>query len=81
MKIYVGRWDLLPEETEGWNGLVEMDRAAVVRELAQEVELYAQTHSCEDNMMGVYTPEEFEDTFNQDLDNRFRTDRYWIRMI
>lgn len=23
MKIYVGRWDLLPEEWEGYNGLSE----------------------------------------------------------
>lgn len=76
MKIYVGRWDLLPSEWEGYNGLVEKDEEDIVAELSREVE-----DDVEDNMMGVYNPEEFEETFNQQLNSQLRITNYWIRIF
>lgn len=52
MKIYVGRWDALPEEWEGYNGLVEKNREEIVAEIGREIELYAEKYSEEDNTMG-----------------------------
>ena len=80
MKIYVGRWDLLPEEWEGYNGLSKMDHWDTSEELSREIRKYAETHTKEDNLMGVYTPEEFEETFNQDLE-KLNTQTYWIKIF
>lgn len=81
MKIYVGRWDLLPAELEGYNGLSQMKRMDVAVEIAREVEAYAKTHEVEDNRMGVYTPQEFEEEFNQTLENHFSSEVYWIKIF
>ena len=81
MKIYVGRWDLLPLEWEGINGLEEATKKEIVAELAQEVEEYDNTHPYTDNRIGVYTPEEFEAEFNYDTEGQFTADTYWIRIF
>lgn len=81
MRIYVGRWDLLPEEWDGYNGLLKMDHWDTAEELSREIREYAKTHTKEDNLMGVYEAEEFEDTFNQDLENRLNTQTYWIKIF
>lgn len=81
MKIYVGRWDLLPENLEGYNGLSQMSRIDVALELSREIDQWAESNPREDNTMGVYTPREFEDTINQDINNTFRTDIYWVRIF
>lgn len=75
MKIYVGRWDLLHEDWDGYNGLVKMDSWDAAEEVARE-----KRHS-DDKFIGEYSGEEFEDTFNQDLNNSLRTDRYWIKIF
>lgn len=75
MKIYVGRWDLLPEEWEGYNGLCKMDSWDTSEEVSRE-----KRHS-KDKIIGEYTVEEFEETFNQDINNVFRTDTYWIKIF
>jgi hypothetical protein len=31
--------------------------------------------------MGVYTPEEFQEEFNQKLKNHFTSEDYWIRIF
>lgn len=76
MRIYVGRWDLLPEEMEGYNGLSKMDSWDASEEVAREMR-----HTKEDKLIGEYTEVEFEDTFNQDINNSLRTDRYWIKIF
>lgn len=81
MKIYVGRWDLLHEDYEGYNGLSKADSFITAEELSREIRQYAKTHTKEDNLMGVYTAEEFEDTFNQDLKGEFNTQTYWIKIF
>ena len=81
MKIYVGRWDLLPEEWEGINGLYEATKQDIVSELIREIEQYAMSHRKEDNFMGAYTLEEFEDTFNQCLTHFIDSRVYWIKIF
>lgn len=76
MKIYVGRWDLLPEECEGYNGLSKMDSWDASEEVARE-----RRNMKEDKLIGEYTVLEFEDTFNQDLEGKFNTQTYWIKIF
>ena len=76
MKIYVGRWDLLHEDYEGYNGLSKADSFTTAEEVAREMR-----HTKEDKLIGEYTEVEFEDTFNQDINNSLRTDRYWIKIF
>ena len=81
MKIYVGRWDLLPQEWEGINGLETKSKEEIVKELAREIEEYDDYHTVSDNRMGAYTPEEFEAEFNYDTKNQFTTETYWIKFF
>ena len=80
MTIFVGRWDALPAEVEGYNGLVNMNREEIVREVAREMELYETKFREEDSMMGAYTPQEFEEAFNYDSNQKMDSDIYWIRI-
>ena len=66
MKIYVGKRGLLPEEWEGINGLYEKSKKEIIAEIGREFEEWAKSNPYEDNLMGVYTPEEFEEEFNGD---------------
>lgn len=78
MKIYVGRWDLLPAEWEGYNGLVEKSEREIISELSREVDIdpYGQ-----DNNIGIYEPMEFEESFNYDSEQKMDSDIYWIRIF
>lgn len=80
MNVYVGRWDLLSRVHDGINWLYEATRDDILREIGREIEAWANTNSREDNMMGVYTIEEFEDTFNGD-DGELRGCTYWIKFF
>lgn len=75
MKIYVGRWDLLPDDMEGYNGLSEMDSWYASEEVARE-----KRHS-DDKFIGEYTGEEFEETFNQFLTQFIDSRDYWIKIF
>ena len=78
MKIYTGRWDLLPREWEGINGLYEKSEA----EIAAEVKRQAITFDgVGDSFIADFSPEEFEETFNQDLQLHFNTKDYWIKIF
>lgn len=81
MKIYVGRWDLLLAEWEGYNGLVEKSREEIVAEISREIDAWAESHEFEDNLIGVYTAKEFEETFNYDSEQKMDSDIYWIRIF
>lgn len=81
MRIYVGRWDALPEEWEGYNGLAEKNCEEIVEEIGREIELYAKTFREEDNTIGIYSPREFEEAFNYDSEQKMDSDIYWIRII
>lgn len=77
MKIYVGRWDLLPSEWEGFNGLVEKSEEEIKAECARQMDC---SDIC-DNLIGGYTPQELEGTFDTDTKNQFTTETYWIRIF
>ena len=81
MKVCVGRWDLLPAEWEGYNGLVEKQEKEISGELAREVDLWAKDNGTEDNNMGIYNPWEFEETFNYQPEQKLDPDIYWIRIF
>ena len=81
MKIYIGRWDLLLAVERLPRPFRKMDSRDAAEELRREMREYDKTHEVEDNLMGVYTPQEFEKTFNQDLEGKFNTKDYWIRIF
>ena len=75
MKIYVGRWDLLHEDYEGYNGLSKADSFTTAEEVARE-----KRHS-DDKFIGEYSGEEFEETFNQCLTSFIDSKDYWIKIF
>lgn len=76
MKIYVGRWDLLPKELEGYNGLSEKSEEEIRAEVSREVDILE-----EDTFIAIYEPDEFEDTFNQCLTRFIDSKDYWIKIF
>lgn len=76
MKIYVGRWDLLPADWEGINGLYEKSEEEIRAEISREVDILE-----EDTFIAVYEPEEFEDTFNQCFTHFIDSKDYWIKIF
>lgn len=82
MKIYVGRWDMLPAEWEGYNGLSEKSEDEIKAEVTREIDAWEDIyHNPYNNFMGFYSPKDFEDTFNSDINNVFRPDTYWIKIF
>lgn len=76
MKIYVGRWDLLPEEWEGYNGFCEKSENEIFDEVVREIPL------CKiPNYIGVFDADEFEDTFNLSLTHFIDSKDYWIKIF
>lgn len=80
MIIYVGRWDLLPEEWEGINGLYEKSAREICLEVGREIEKWAEENPHEDNLMGAYTLAEFEEEFNGN-EGDFNGRTYWIKIF
>ena len=76
MTIYVGRWNLLPESWEGYNGLSEKSEEEIKAEVSRQVDIME-----EDTFIAVYTPEEFEETFNQCLTSFINSNTYWIKIF
>lgn len=75
MNIYVGRWDLLPKEWEGINGMYEKSEDEIYQEVKR------QWLESGDNLIEVYTPQEFEETFNSGIIVGFNTEEYWIKIF
>lgn len=81
MTIYVGRWNLLPESWEGYNGLSEKSEEEINAETKRQQEFLLQDTGYEDDFVGSYSPEEFDDTFNQCLTRFIDSKDYWIRLF
>jgi hypothetical protein len=81
MRIYVGRWDLLPESWEGINGLYEKSEEEIDAETKRQQEFLLQDTGYEDDFVGNYYPEEFEDSFNQCLTRFIDSRDYWIKIF
>jgi phytoene dehydrogenase-like protein len=80
MKIYVGRWDLLPEEWEGINGLYEKSEEEIAEEVKRQDELCFDEMDERYDNIGVYTPIEFEEEFNANKGDLNGGD-YWIKIF
>lgn len=66
MRIYVGRWDLLPEDWEGINGLYEKSEEEIKAEISRQVTVNAEKNPYDqDNNIAIYTLAEFEETLNE----------------
>lgn len=76
MNIYVGRWDLLPAEWKGKNRLSERSEEEIKAEISRQVDTME-----EDEFIAIYTPEEFEETFNQRPTHFVDLKTYWIRIF
>lgn len=80
-KIYVGRWDLLPKEWEGYNGLSEKSEEEISDEVNRQMNAYFAAHDDDDFFIGSYTPNEFEETFNQCLTRFINSNTHWIKIF
>ena len=81
MRIYVGRWDLLPEEWGGINGLNEKLESEIKREIARQLYITLREEGIADKLVACYTPREFEETFNQCTEEILCSDVYFIRIF
>lgn len=81
MKIYVGRWNLLPESWEGYNGLSDASEKEIERETKFQQDYLLRNTGYEDDFIGVYDEQEFEDTFNQCLTHFIDSKDYWIKIF
>lgn len=83
MTIYVGKWSLLPESWEGINGLYEKSEEEIKAEVMRE--FIAQNDKPFDGdidpLIGNYTPEQFEETFNADNNSTLHGTTYWIKIF
>lgn len=83
MEIYVGRWDLLPEDWEGVNGLYVKSQAEIESEVERE-EHEAYNLPIDDRYIGKYTPEQFEEEINHFIDDSredFSCVTHWIKFF
>lgn len=80
MKVYVGRWSLLPDEWEGINGLYEKSTEEIEAEVKRQQDFILLYTGEEDPYVGVYTIEEFEEEFNADNDAKLHGLKYWIKI-
>lgn len=81
MKIYVGRWNLLPDEWEGINGLYEKSEEEIEAETKRQQDFLLLYTGQKDDFVGRFTPEEFEETFNQCLTHFIDSNKYWIKIF
>lgn len=81
MAIYVGRWDLLPENWEGINGLYERGENEIQHEALEEERVCKERPFDKDFLPGIYTPMQFEETFNGDNERKLNGTDYWIKIF
>lgn len=80
MTIFVGRWGLLPKNWDGINTILACTQEQLAHELNRELD-EVEFHGKEGRYIAIYEPIEFEDTFNQTLDNPLSSNDYWIRIF
>lgn len=81
MKIYVGRWDLLPESWEGINGLYGKSEEEIRKEVYRQIERFRNLTDGDDPNIDSYTAKEFEAFFNGKLDDHISSEDYWIKIF
>lgn len=80
MNILVGRWDMLPEDWEGINGLYEKSYEEIKQEVGRQMDAYFKEHGEDDFNIGAYTTMEFQETFNGDNEGTFNGTTYFIHI-
>ena len=83
MQVCVGRWDLLPEEWDGINGLYEKSGRAIIKEAERE-ESMAFDRFPDDHFVGVFSLAEFEEEMNGFIDDGkddFSPVTHWIKFV
>lgn len=73
--IYIGRWDLLPKEWDGINGLYEKGEREIWEEISR------QSEESEDRYIGSYTLTWFEEEFNGDNRASLNGTTYFIKIF
>lgn len=81
MRVYVGRWDLLPEDWEGINGLYEKSEGEICDEIRRQMNVFYDKNGYDDNNIAKYTGLEFEETFNADNEGTFNGTTYFIKFF
>lgn len=76
MNVYVGKWNLLPPEWEGINGLYEKSED----EIRDEIHRQANTVKYE-SYIGIYSIAEFEEEFNADNERELNGRTYFIKIF
>ena len=79
MKVCVGRWNLLPEDWDGINGLYGKSGKAILKEEAVAAEEYP-----DDRFIGVFSLVEFEEELNQYIDDGrddFSPVTHWVKFV
>lgn len=76
MKIYVGKYEHLPQEWEGYNGLVEKSESAIMAEVQRQIGIDE-----DDDLIGVYEKGDFEEAINGLLNPDLRVCDYWVRIF
>lgn len=80
MIVLVGRWDLLPEDWEGINGLYEKSYEEIKQEVGRQMDAYHDKFGEDDPNIGSYTRMEFQETFNGDNEGTFNGTTYFIHI-
>lgn len=80
MRIYIGKWSLLPANWEGYNGLYERSEEEIAAEISRQSKVCIDSHA-EDDYTGEYTPIEFEETFNGDNNAELHGTTYFIKIF
>ena len=85
MKIYVGRFDLLPEDWEGVNGLHDKKESEIKAEIKRQNNLVLDNDEMSNNndydYIDEYSIKEFEDTFNHSTSGFISSEDYWIKIF
>ena len=82
MKVYVGRWDLLPGYWEGINGLYEKSEEEIKKEVLRQMQLQSdESFEESDPIPGIYTAIQFEETFNGCHNTTLNGINYWIKIF
>lgn len=81
MTIYVGRWDLLPEDWEGINGLYEKTEQEIKDEIGRQMDLAIDDNRDDRDYIGAYTPAEFEEEFNGSHSGWLTSGNYFVKFF
>ena len=79
--IYVGKWELLPKEVEGINGLYNKPQWWIREEVVREISGWSKQHPYEETLIGPYSLESFEETFNGDDEASLNGATYWMKIF